>query len=124
MENASGAFLDAVRKSMRQIRTAVGASVIDPSLLTSAEKLQYEGYVRREEANAAILSSKAHEWKLGDLARHADPALVASGDLSRDQKPECLPKRHPDRAASSRSVSSWSRMAVSFNRSSIPVSSA
>jgi transposase len=37
MENASGAFLDAVRKSMRQIRAATGASEIDPSLLTSAE---------------------------------------------------------------------------------------
>jgi len=56
MENASSAFLDAVRKSMRQIRTAMGASVIDPSLLTFAEKLQYEGYLRREETNAAILS--------------------------------------------------------------------
>ena len=56
MANASGAFLDAVRKSMRQIRTAMAATVIDPSLLTFAEKLQYEGYVRREETNAAILS--------------------------------------------------------------------
>ena len=56
MANASGAFLDAVRKSMRQIRTAMGATVINPSLLTFAEKLQYEGYVRREETNAAILS--------------------------------------------------------------------
>jgi transposase len=56
MANASGAFLDAVRKSMRQIRTAMGATVINPSLLTFAEKLQYEGFVRREETNAAILS--------------------------------------------------------------------
>ena len=31
MENASRAFLDAVRKSMRQIRTAIGATAIDPS---------------------------------------------------------------------------------------------
>ena len=30
MENASSAFLDAVRKSMRQIRTAIGAKVVDP----------------------------------------------------------------------------------------------
>ncbi len=50
------AFLDAVRKSMRQIRAAMGAAVIDPSLLTFAEKLQYEGYLRREQTNAAILS--------------------------------------------------------------------
>jgi hypothetical protein len=56
MENASHAFLDAVRKSMRQIRTAIGATTINPALLTAAEKLQYEGYLRREETNAAILA--------------------------------------------------------------------
>src|SRR5271156_1241948 len=47
MENASRAFLDAVRKSMRQIRTVIGATTIDPKLLTAAERLQYEGYLRR-----------------------------------------------------------------------------
>jgi transposase len=55
MENASRAFLDAVRKSMRQIRTAIGAATINPNLLTSAERIQYEGYLRREEDNTAIL---------------------------------------------------------------------
>src|SRR5579863_3062122 len=54
MENASRAVLDAVRKSMRQIRAAIGAATINPSLLTSAERIQYEGYVRREEDNAAL----------------------------------------------------------------------
>jgi transposase len=56
MENASRAFLDAVRKSMRQIRTVIGATVIDPKLLTAAERLQYEGYLHREETNATILA--------------------------------------------------------------------
>ena len=56
MENASRAFLDAVRKSMRQIRGAIGAATINPSLLTAAERIQYEGYLRREEDNAAIFS--------------------------------------------------------------------
>lgn len=41
---------------MRQIRTAIGTATIDPALLTSAEKLQYEGYLRREEINAAVFS--------------------------------------------------------------------
>ena len=45
MENGSRAFLDAVRKSMRQIRSAIGATAIDPKLLTEAERLQYEGYL-------------------------------------------------------------------------------
>ena len=54
MENASRGFLDAVRRSMRQVREVVGAATLDPALLTAAERLQYEGYLRREEANAAI----------------------------------------------------------------------
>jgi len=45
MENASRAFLDAVRASMRQIRMAIGATVINPRLLTAAERIQYEGYL-------------------------------------------------------------------------------
>jgi hypothetical protein len=40
---------------MRQIRSAIGATTIDPELITAAERLQYEGYLRREEANATIL---------------------------------------------------------------------
>ncbi len=47
MENAGHAFLDAVRKSMRQIRAAIGAATVDPELLTAAELLQYERHVRR-----------------------------------------------------------------------------
>ena len=34
---------------MRQIRAAIGAATIDPDLLTAAERIQYEGYLRREE---------------------------------------------------------------------------
>jgi transposase len=41
MENASRAFLDAVRESMRQVRAAIGAATIDPTLLTAAERIQY-----------------------------------------------------------------------------------
>ena len=51
MENASSAFVDAVRKSMGKIRKAIGAATINPDLLTAAERLQYEGYLRREETN-------------------------------------------------------------------------
>jgi len=55
MENASHAFLDAVRKSMRQVRASIGPATINPELLTAAERIQYEGYLRREDTNAAIL---------------------------------------------------------------------
>ena len=69
MENASRAFLDAVRKSMRQIRTAIGATTINPSLLTAAERIQYEGYLRREEANAAILRLSKERTPIKEIAR-------------------------------------------------------
>ncbi len=38
MENASAAFLDAVRRSMRGIRVAIGATTINPELLRPARK--------------------------------------------------------------------------------------
>jgi transposase len=54
MENASHAFLEAVRKSMRQVRIAVGTATVNPKFLTAAERLQYQGYLRREETNSVI----------------------------------------------------------------------
>ena len=70
MENASHAFLDAVRKSMRQIRSAIGAATINPGLLTAA-KLQYEGYLRREETNATILAMAKEGATIKKIARSA-----------------------------------------------------
>jgi transposase len=69
MENASAAFLAAVRKSMGGIRTALGAACIDPALLTAAEKLQYEGYLRREETNAVILARSANGATIKEIVR-------------------------------------------------------
>jgi transposase len=69
MENASAAFLDAVRKSMRVIRVAIGATVINPELLTSAEKLQYDGYLRREETNGAIMTLAGEGISIKEIVR-------------------------------------------------------
>jgi len=51
-ENASAAFLSAVRRQMGAIRAALGQGPVDPSVLTSAERLQHEGWRRRAEARA------------------------------------------------------------------------
>lgn len=69
MENASAAFLDAVKKSMKQIRVALGATVVDPKLLTSAERLQYEGYLRREETNAVVTDLAADGVSVKEIVR-------------------------------------------------------
>ncbi|VIO69857.1 hypothetical protein CI41S_21040 [Bradyrhizobium ivorense] len=68
MENASRAFLDAARKSMRQIRTVIGTTTIDPKLLT-AERLQYEGYLRREETNGAVLALSKNGIPIKQIVR-------------------------------------------------------
>jgi hypothetical protein len=52
MENASHAFRDAVRKTMRQMRVAIGAAKIDPDPFTAAETIHY---LRREKTNAVVL---------------------------------------------------------------------
>ena len=69
MENASHAFLDAVRKSMRQIRGAIGAATINPELLTSAERIQYEGFLRREETNAVIVGMSDNDISIKEIVR-------------------------------------------------------
>ncbi|ORE97104.1 MULTISPECIES: ISL3 family transposase [Aurantimonadaceae] len=69
MENASAAFLDAVRKSMKLIRVTLGATAIDPKLLTSAERIQYEGYLRREETNGVVEGLAADGIPIKEIVR-------------------------------------------------------
>jgi hypothetical protein len=54
---------------MRHVRAAVGSATIKPDLLTAAERIQYEGYLRRKDANSAILKQaetgvSIYLWKL------------------------------------------------------------
>lgn len=69
MENASAAFLGAVHRCMRSIRTAIGATRINPDLLTKAESLQYQGYLRREAANAAIQALAGEGLAIKEIVR-------------------------------------------------------
>ncbi|MEM9813827.1 MAG: ISL3 family transposase [Pseudomonadota bacterium] len=54
LENASRAFVDAVRKCLGDIRRALTKNEISPALLTAAERVQYEGFLRCAETNAAV----------------------------------------------------------------------
>jgi len=88
MENASQAFLDAVRRSMRQIRQAIGAATINPKLLTSAEKLQYEGYQRREETNTAILDLAKDGTSIKEIVRRTGYSRKLVRSVLRGQQTE------------------------------------
>ena len=68
-ENIARMPLDAVRKSMRQVRTAIGSATINPALLTAAERIQYEGYLRREDTNAAILKHAETGVSIKEIVR-------------------------------------------------------
>jgi len=69
MENASAAFLEAVRRSMRAIRQVLGSTVIDTALLTSAERIQYDGFLRRQDNSKAIKALAATGKSIKEITR-------------------------------------------------------
>ncbi|PWB82743.1 MAG: transposase [Methylocystaceae bacterium] len=93
MENASAAFLAAVRKSMSGIRSALGATFVDPALLTAAEKLQYEGYLRREEANAVILARSAGGAAIKEIMRETGHSRGLVRKILRGQRSDIFRTR-------------------------------
>jgi transposase len=83
MENASTAFLDAVRRSMRGIRVAIGATTINPELLTCAESLRYQGYLRRRDAHAAIAALVRNGVPLKEIVRRTGHSRNLVRQISR-----------------------------------------
>ncbi|MFD3189402.1 ISL3 family transposase [Sedimentitalea sp. HM32M-2] len=53
-ENASAAFLAAVQRSVPAIRKAIGVRTLEPKLLTAAERLQYDGFRRRQQIDRMV----------------------------------------------------------------------
>ena len=86
MENSSRAFLDAVGKSMRPIRQAVGSNVVDPKLLTYAERLQYEGYLRRQETSDAIRELSRRGTAIRQIVRQTGHSRKLVRDVLRGQR--------------------------------------
>ncbi|MGB6534922.1 MAG: ISL3 family transposase [Xanthobacteraceae bacterium] len=83
MENASAAFLDAVRRSMGGIRGAIGATTINPELLTCAESLRYQGYLRRRDAHAAIDALVRNGVPLKEIVRRTGHSRNLVRQISR-----------------------------------------
>jgi transposase len=93
MENASSAFLEAVRTSMRQIRAAIGTTTINPDLLTAAERIQYEGYLRREKANAVILGLARRGMPIKEIVRRTGHSRGLVRKVLRGQRTDIFRSR-------------------------------
>ena len=83
MENASAAFLEAVRRSMRPIRMALSNTAIDPALLTHAERLQHEAYLRREEAYDIIRTLAKAGRSIKEIVRRTGHSRKLVRDIVR-----------------------------------------
>jgi len=93
MENASRAFLDSARKSMRQIRKTLGATRINPKLLTAAERLQYQGYLRREQTNAVIVALAKQGSTIKEIVRRTGHSRGLVRQVLRGQRNDVFRSR-------------------------------
>jgi len=78
---------------MRAIRGAIGATTISPALLTSAEKLQYESYLRREETNAAIGALAREGLSIRQIVRRVGHSRNLVRQVLRGERTEVFPSR-------------------------------
>ncbi len=83
MENASAAFLQAVQQSFRAIRQALVTSTVDPDLLTCAQKLRYEGFLRREADNAVIQRAAKAGMSIKQIVRRTGHSRKVVRDVVR-----------------------------------------
>jgi transposase len=83
MENASAAFLTAVRHSLHAIRVGLRAGVSDPTALTSVEQRQYEAWCRREAANATIRTLAGQGVSIKGIVRHTGQSRKVVRDVLR-----------------------------------------
>lgn len=71
---------------MRQITQAVGNTVVDPRLLAYAEKLQYEGYLRRQETNDAVRELAKNGTSIRQIVRQTGHSRKLVRDVLRGQR--------------------------------------
>lgn len=87
-ENASAAFLTAVRRQMGAVRQALGQCPVGPAVLTAAERLQHEGWRRRAEADAAVLALHADGVAIKEIVRRTGRARKVVRDVVRGGRAE------------------------------------
>jgi hypothetical protein len=65
-----------VRSLLGPIRRALGAGTVNPDLLSAAERLQYEVYLRRREGNDAIRAMASAGAEIKKIVRRTGRKLV------------------------------------------------
>ena len=87
-ENASAAFLLAVKRHMRDVRRALGHGPVDAATLTAAERLQHEGWQRRADADAAVLTLHGQGVAIKEIARRTGRSRKLVRDVLRGGRAE------------------------------------
>ena len=127
IENASAAFLDVVRQHMRTIREVLASNALDPSVLTSAERRQWDGFQRRKETTDAVLALtragtpiKAVVRQLG-LARMTVRRIVRGGgiDMFRTRFSSARSPSRDTRCRLARRLPQWCRTLAALARSGL-----
>ena len=116
MENASAAFLEAVRRSMPPIRQALGSTVIKTALLTCAERIQYDGFVRQQAIKA--LAARVSRWSLPGkrpaaanwCAACCAAAMATCSAVGRTHWAPPCPGSRPNGTRTATTAQSWRRM--------------
>src|SRR3954467_7452238 len=80
-------------RSMRVIRAAIGATTINPKLLTCAERLQYEGYLRRKDTTAAIMTLVKNAVPLKEIVRRTGHSRKLVRQVSRGESTDVFRTR-------------------------------
>ena len=88
---------------MRVIRAAIGTTTINPELLTCAERLQYEGYLRRQETNAAIMALVRDGVPIKEIVRRTGHSRKLVRQVSRGQSTDIFRTRQSTLDATCRS---------------------
>jgi transposase len=92
MENASAAFLNAVRRSMRVIRTAIGATTINPNCSLARKGCSMKGILRRRRMPPSWRSSET-QWLLKEIVRRTGHSRKLVRQVSRGESTDVFRTR-------------------------------
>jgi transposase len=77
----------------RRIRSVIGATTINPELLTRVERLQYDGYLQRKQTNAAIMALVRDAVPLKEIVRRTGHSRNFVRQVSRGESTDVFRTR-------------------------------